>query len=356
VSLHLRDFFRWQPYAALTLLLTAGNAPAQSIWRAVTTPDIGSITSMSADAEDDIWAVGIGGVTGPVKSLHFDGTKWSAIPMIAGQLRGVAVISPVNVWAVGQTSNGNSSQIEHFDGLRWAVFPSPHFASEHLNAIRAVTANDIYAAGSFLDSKDQSRHPLIEHFDGTSWTVMPTTGIAAKQGLDLLGIAIVSPVDIWAVGATSGGSLAIHFNGTQWKRVAVPVSASLTSVAAISSHDVWAVGVALSGPVTAHWDGISWHVVPSPSLFNAGLASVAAISHVDVWATGCNPCGDAGGGPPLIEHWDGIKWSISPTTIIEGGDNGGAVLAFPSGSVYTGGTALGTSTIDSFVLHTTRGL
>jgi hypothetical protein len=335
--------------------MSARVAPAQSIFHVVTTPDIGSILSMSADAEDNIWAVGIGGTSQTLKSLHFDGTRWSAVPMIPGQFRGVTVVSPTNVWAVGQAPNGTSSRIEHFDGLKWAVFPSPHFASENLNAIHAIAANNIYAVGSFRNSTSQTRHPLIEHFDGAHWTVVPTTGIAAGLTLDLLGLAVVSPADIWAVGFANG-ALAMHFDGVQWKRVTVPVSAALSGVAAVSSHDVWAVGRALSGPVIAHWDGISWHLVPSPPVPQGGLEGIAAISTVDVWATGCTFCGDSGGAPALIEHWDGTKWAISQAPTIGGGANGAAVVAFPSGSVFIGGTSLGTSTIDSFILHTTKGL
>jgi hypothetical protein len=330
----------------------------QTIWQTVTTPDIGSIGAMSADGEDNIWAVGIGGGNRPFSSLHFNGSKWSAVPMVAGQLRGVAVVSPVDVWAVGQNTAGNRSLIEHFDGLRWTVVPSPHFTSEILAGISAIAANNIYAVGSSFDPRTQIHRPLIEHFDGTSWTVVPIP-VTVVQNAELFGLAVVSAADIWAVGGVRNGSpLALHFNGRQWRQAPVAGTGNLINAAAISSHDVWAVGVDLTtGAITEHWDGVAWRRVPSPPAPFGGLARVAAISSVDVWATGCNPCGDVPTGQPaLIEHWNGVRWTISPAPALGQGDNGGAVLAFPSGSVYVGGSAAIVSGISSFILHTTRGL
>ena len=66
------------------------------------------------------------------------------------------------------------------------------------------------------------------------------------QSAELLGIAIISPSDIWAVGGGFGsshpGPLVMHFDGKQWSQVTVPGNGSLIGVTAVSTDDVWAVG------------------------------------------------------------------------------------------------------------------
>ena len=341
-------------------------APAPSIWSVVKTPNIQAVGAISADSEDDIWAVP--NSTHPI-SLHFDGNKWSAVPMAsASRMDGVAVLSPTDVWAVGEQSNFVFSEIQHFDGNRWTVVPSPHFRSgEALNAVRAISAEDIFAVGSFVDEIFHKHNPLVEHFDGKQWRVVPTPRLPGGQSAELLGVAIISPSDIWAVGGGFGSShpspLVMHFDGKQWSQITVPGNGSLNGVTALSTDDVWAVGnqsavgSSVESTLIEHWDGADWDVVPSPNVTNLNsLSSVAAISSTDVWAVGCGFCGDAGiGQAPLIEHWNGSRWTISPAPSSGLGSDGNSVLAFPSGSVFVGGFAGVIGGVESVILHTTKG-
>jgi hypothetical protein len=82
-------FPEWSFFAAVLLVHTfpahaqdVSNASLASttapvIFNFVSTPDIGSIGSLSADEETDIWATS---VTNSV-SLHFNGTSWVRVPM-----------------------------------------------------------------------------------------------------------------------------------------------------------------------------------------------------------------------------------------------------------------------------------
>jgi hypothetical protein len=234
--------------------------------------------------------------------------------------------------------------------------------------VQAISADDIFAVGSFVDERFHNHNPLVEHFDGRQWRVVPTPRLPGGQSAELNSIAIISASDIWVVGGGFGsshpGPLVMHFDGKQWSQVTVPGNGSLIGVTAVSTDDVWAVGnqspvgSTVESTLIEHWDGADWDVVPSPNAGNlSSLSSVAAISSTDVWAVGCAFCGDAGiGQAPLIEHWDGTRWTISPAPSLGQGSDGNSVLAFPSGSVFVGGFAgfVGGG-FESVILHTTKG-
>jgi hypothetical protein len=81
----------------------------------------------------------------------------------------------------------------------------------------------------------------------------------------------------------------VHWNGTTWRQVQVPVTATgvLYAVAAASWSDAWAVGGSADHPVIEHWDGTNRATRPSPAPgVSSGLTSVAASSARNVWALG----------------------------------------------------------------------
>jgi len=354
--------FQWALFVAVSLLqtltphaqdvpnlsITATTAPV--IFNFVPTPDIGGVGSLAADSENDIWATS---VTNSV-ALHFNGSSWVRVPMAkASRVNKVAVISPTNVWAVGQQTNAKFSQIQHFNGTSWSVISSPHFTNgETLNSLKAVSANNILAVGTSLDSQN-NRTPLIEHFNGTTWSVVSAPPITGGEVTD---IAIVSPSDIWAVGAVNGatpGGLTMHFNGQQWSRVSAP-TAALLALTALASNNVWAAGTQLGrGPVIERWNGTSWKIVSSPNTgTNSALNSIRAISPIDIWAAGCNNCGDVGGSlPALVEHWNGSTWTVNPTPVQFSGVFANTVLTFPASKhIFVGGFSFGSLGPSSVIL------
>ena len=338
-----RDFSQWSVFAAVLLFHTLAGCAQTATTAPVTfkfeaTPDIGSVGSLSADSERDIWATSL---TNSV-ALHFNGSQWVKVPMAkASRVNKVAVLSPTNVWAVGQQTNDKFSQIQHFNGSAWSVVPSPHFAAgESLNSLKAVSANNIFAVGASLDSLN-NRTPLIEHFNGTTWSVVSVPHIT---GGELTDITIVSLSDMWAVGAVSGATpaaLTMHFNGQQWSLVPAP-TAALLAVTALATNNVWAAGVQIGrSTVIEHWNGTAWKIVASPNTGTVSvLNSISAISPSDIWAAGCNSCGDVSQAPALIEHWNGTAWSINPAPVALGGVSGNTLLTFPSSRhIYVGGFA-----------------
>jgi hypothetical protein len=147
----------------------------------------------------------------------------------------------------------------------------------------------------------------------------------------LLGVAVLSARDVWAVGDYTDASglyktLIVQWNGKAWRRVPSPNpgigSNYLASITAVSPSNIWAVGdySNQSGGITSdktlvlHWNGRAWSQVPSPSpgSFIDEVNTVRRVSATSIWAVGMY----ARSGSPdrsLILHWNGRAWSQVPS-------------------------------------------
>jgi hypothetical protein len=213
-------------------------------WTAQTGHFYGFFQGVSADAEDDIWAVGYS--NNVTFSEHYDGTRWNLVrtPNVGtgpNSLHGVVALAPNNVWAVGYSTASQTpppghydvptkTLIEHYNGTSWSVVPSPNvgpnsqYQSNRLLGISAVSANDIWAFGSyFAASGSENQMTLLLHWDGTSWTLQPSPSPKTGDFLaDILWSGVVtSPGNVWIVGsrtpATQGkpvtATLVLHTTG-----------------------------------------------------------------------------------------------------------------------------------------------
>ncbi len=259
--------------------------------------------------------------------------NWQVIPSANGprginELHGVSAVAENDVWAVGNSSDTERlhsiTLVEHWNGTQWSVVPSPNPSGTQnmLNAVAAVSADDVWAVGSAAVG---SNPILIEHWDGNNWSVVPNPP-SSKPITDLTDIAVISPNDIWAVGIGTVedelGTATLHWNGSAWAVVPSPnvtpeVDNTLSGVTAVASNDVWAVGTqqptSLTDPHTLilHWDGSQWSIVPSANdggnTVGNHLVAASAVSATDVWAVGNSEAG------PLVEHWNGSRWSLVST-------------------------------------------
>ena len=314
-----------------------GQTEASSTFEVVATPNENSNSELfaaSASSPNDIWAVG-------QSTIHFDGTTWTAFPapMIKGDnnsfLQGVVAISPTLAWASGNVTDGAhpGQVIEQWNGTKWSLFPGPKFGKKDRANVFAMTsssANDVWAIGSLVNLGSGLASPLFEHWNGTAWTA--TTGESSNEFL--FGASADATNDAWAVGFNGSDSIttsAMHWDGTNWKRVATPNvgegTNKLNAVLALAPNDVWAVG--FSTPVAPpkqaatltlieHFDGTSWAVVPSPNVGPNGanqsnrLLGLAAISADDIWAFGSYFAADGSGHQmTLLLHWDGNSWAVA---------------------------------------------
>jgi hypothetical protein len=229
-------------------------------------------------------------------------------------LLGITTLSPTNAWAVGYsddpTTFAQHALIEHWNGTSWSIVSSPGETGLQLvlNAVAAVSANDIWAVGTTFGMTTSTTTTLSEHWNGSAWSIVPTLNPQATDTFSA--VATISRTDVWAIG-WSGNDVAQplmeQWNGTAW-------SASTTGLVAFAVLDgvarvpgtttVWAVGdvngahFALN-TLTEQWNGNGWGVVGSP---NGGsgtdqLQGVAATAANDLWAVGYD------GAKTLIEHY-----------------------------------------------------
>jgi hypothetical protein len=187
----------------------------------------GTLNAVSADSSTDVWAVGANS-NGTPQVLHFNGQAWSQVtpvfptnsgPSFPTIFHGVTALSPTNVWAVG-TSRVNTypfpenALIEHFDGKTWSIVSSPNPEpgltlpeSFGLVGIAAISANNIWAVGTYNDANTGLDLPLTEHWDGTKWSIITSPNVIGELNV-LSGVTALGNGTVVAVGfATSDGGV-----------------------------------------------------------------------------------------------------------------------------------------------------
>jgi hypothetical protein len=336
----------WLAARELTTRTLSVATPICGVWQATTGPGLGGYASeflaVAALSSADVWAVGARAQTlpriplpgghdlivpigpGPPLISHWDGMRWQGFTAPGvGTLNALAAVTSNDIWAVGAAGSGDRRQIyiTHWDGAHWANVGTPVSAGAEgeLQSVVAVASDNVWAAGYSLTASGGSE-PLMLHWDGQRWDVDPnvTTVSKGRTGGVLLGMAAISPSDIWAVGSErdAGGAnqpLALHWTGSAWHETSMSPGAAdggLTAVAGIGADDVWAVGSAREGSLAMHWNGSGWSIVPIPQVSTVSrLAAVDAVTSADVWAVG----GDVIGRGAAVIHWNGESWKQEPT-------------------------------------------
>jgi hypothetical protein len=288
-----------------------------SAWQEFPTPPFGELTGalfeVSGTSANDVWAVGSNGQRSfndrQLVVEHWDGSSWSLVdaPQASfnDELFGVVAISPTNAWAVGGYDTGgtglNHMLIERWDGQRWSLVKTPDFPNTRLNAVDAISANDVWAVGPAGTTL---------HFDGTKWSKVPSPNPGGRVD-SMNAVSALVGNDVWSVGTMSGGhpfdglTFSMHWDGTGWKVARSPSPSSgdeANGVSVLPGGEAWMVGVYFpdaftNKPLTEHFSGGRWTVVPAPQTSN--LDGVAAVASNDVWAVGSS-----------IYHWDGSSWRI----------------------------------------------
>ena len=334
-TLHRRAAFMVAA-AGSALALGTGTAFAATGWTVVTAPPTGqnaTLTGVAKVSDSDAWAVGFRNgnaftnVGAKVLIDNWNGTAWSqvATPATPGNtalLNAVSASSGTDAWAVGRTQVNKSSLqglALHWNGTAWSVSAGfPGALGAYALGVADISPTDAYAVG------DNSSIPRghLAHWNGTTWSsVTVPLPPNAPTNTTLDAISAAGPNDVWAVGtflnSATGqfNNFTIHFNGTAWAVVPMPVSGSFHAIKANSPTDVWAVGDQGSGnPVTAiaHFNGTAWSAVPSPSPGQtANLTGITTSNAANnVWAVGSFTPAGATSPQTLTLNWNGSVWSV----------------------------------------------
>jgi hypothetical protein len=317
------------------LLLTGSPAQAQGTWTVVPSPnEPGNNMLLGADASGagQVWAVGRvinrDRITFQSRVFQHDGTAWrpSTLSGFPGNdsLAAVDAVSATEAWAAGfsrERFGRSSTLVARWNGSRWAPEPTPNGIPTSYNELFGVaaTTGTVWAVGTSTEpAPTYNRRALILQRANGAWRVSPTPRVHGSEFLRA--VDATGPADAWAVGwgstsITSGPAVpvALRWNGTAWRSMPPPATASttLTAVEALSPSNVWVVGSTLANgyerqPYVAQFTGTSWRRVPTPAVAgDAELTDVVALSPTNIIAVGTA----RGGWQSVVLHWNGSSWT-----------------------------------------------
>ncbi len=259
-----------------------------SSWQQVTSPDPGAsngLSSVSAVSSSDVWAVGFSGDNSGANSdlaLHWNGTSWSQVPtdsVSGGILPGnrfasVSADAPNDVWAVGAYISNSAGPIqhnviEHWDGSAWTVVPIASTlgtANIALAGVKAFSFSNVWAVGTLATGSDPSHlvaQSLVLHWNGVAWFEVTTT-----QGVSnpLNAVDGSSAANVWTVGTASAAAFA------------TPVQLAPQNVqVAVSQlgHTLYEIGSVNGAPGDNLGLGVSQHTSPAIAMNNSGQSEIA---------------------------------------------------------------------------------
>ena len=207
------------------------------------------VNAVDANGARDVWLVGddASALDGRIYTQHFDGARWQVVPADPPEKAEAASLldvgaRPGGAWAVGfaqievsRTWNEakgswiiesrDAGIARHFDGTAWRDVPLPELAGDYwyLNTVRAVSDDDVWAAG--YDGASGS--PLLMHYDGSSWQRVDAPGVTDIPG-QAQKLAVTEEGEVWLVGEDwspedgSTRALVARHDGAGWHKVAVP--------------------------------------------------------------------------------------------------------------------------------------
>src|SRR3954468_12697469 len=138
-------------------------------WSPVASHTTGKLFGVSARSSGDAWAVGSYSAprahTIQTNVLHWDGSTWTRVTSpnansFFSQLYGVDGVSPTDAWAVGYSTSVSRrfrSLLLHWDGSRWSMVPVP---GKELDAVDALSPSSVWAVG----------RGVLLHWNGARWS------------------------------------------------------------------------------------------------------------------------------------------------------------------------------------------
>jgi hypothetical protein len=228
------------------------------------------------------------------------------------------VVSPAQAFAAGVWATTSTPN------------PGPSFGGQHrvLRGVDALSSSNVWAVGSFAPSTSgTTATPLAIHWNGSSWSRL-SLPVPANSNGEFNAVSAPATNDVWAVGTqgtNSSSPWVVRFNGSTWHAVSastLPANLTISAVRAKSATNAWIGGYVASSPnhaVAAHWNGSTWSVTtfnpPNCSAINA-LSLVPGTSQV--MAVGYD--GTCGRGPEAVfaRRWTGSKWVAATVPSADG--------------------------------------
>jgi hypothetical protein len=221
--------------------------------------------------------------------------------------------------------------------------PSPGNSANELMGVAVRSPCDAWAVGRSLNyvNRKPTIRTLTAHWDGARWTQKPSQDPGAGDS-ELAAVAALSASSAWAVGTFIDGdgsnrTLIERWDGTQWVQSGSPSPGSesaLTAVAATSATSAWAVGWFIPFGSSVRQTLIErWNGTDWTTRDSPAAGTLNGVLGIG-WAVGQQPA-SLGNPQAIIERWDGRNWFVVP----------GADLGPGSGSLLTAVSATSPSSI-----------
>lgn len=125
---------------------------------------------------------------------------------------------------------GHGGVIQHWDGAKWTLMSTP--TTKTIYALHGTSTRDVWAVGGDGYTTNQTDHSLILHWDGTQWKEMAAPKFSGWT-YPLVAVCALGAKDVWAT--TDIGTFPVHYDGTSWQFVSVPLSleGSLRAITAV---------------------------------------------------------------------------------------------------------------------------
>jgi hypothetical protein len=249
-------------------------------------------------------------------TMHWDGEGWDVMLSPNGsagsesknQLYAIAVSATDAAWAVGAYTDGTGNFRNfamRWDGKQWKIEPppSPGFIDNGLNAVDMLGGNDVWAVGTQLSDEAKDPQMVILHWDGAGWKMADPPEHSSHN---LLAVKAISKDDVWAAGTD-----VIHWNGREWQQIPTPVDhpgGYLDGITAVGPDDVWVTGNDGNDAIAVHWNGVRWSGGNTPKLADGPFPhDIAALATDNVWIAG-EYADDPIYTLPMLLRWDGAAW------------------------------------------------
>ncbi len=237
---------------------TLSNAPDQSF------NDV--LSGVASLSPTDAWAVGAWDPGGTARNRplieHWDGASWSIVTVddpVNAVLTSVTAVAANDVWAVGDS--GGKTLVMHWDGSAWSRVSSPNdgSATQGLSSVSAAGPNDIWAVGTIDEGSPFPGETLAIHWNGAAWKLVTTP--SPPSGDTVTGVAAFANRNAWMVGsywsdAFTNHGLALRLHASRTRLTKIPGNNSLNGVDGVAKDDVYAVGGGIF-----HWNGTRWKQV-----------------------------------------------------------------------------------------------
>jgi len=223
----------------------------------------------------------------------------------------VSAASATDAWAIGQCYY-SCVVTSHWNGKKWQTLPVPPLDWGPYMTGAAVAAIGRGRAWVFVNQTNEELGISVVdavEWTGTSWSAFHDFGSLIPGGLIASG-----PADVWGFGS-DGTPWAVHYNGTSWSQISLPVNVSQSSASAAAGD--WVTGTVAAQPARVevlHWSKGAWRnaVLPKiavPKGDQVFPGDIAAATTADLWVSlRVGPAKGHGPSTTVLLHWNGKAW------------------------------------------------